>query len=253
MKKEKGAFLLIIIICLLSKHASAQIVNMESQRYHKDTTGWSGSINVSLALTNYGKKVFALDALAHVQYQTRKSLYLLLGSYGFLKGDSLSFIDYRFLHFRYNYKLGKVLRAEAFIQIQQNTITEIQSRFLIGAGPRFKISGSKKLHLYAGILAMYEIEKQTVNKETIRDWRNSSYLSLSYFPNDQTEFTTTTYYQPLFNNFSDYRLLNQCIFKIKASKKISVTLNWNYQFDSIPAENVPRDTYSFSTGLELSL
>jgi Protein of unknown function, DUF481 len=252
MKKSTAVFLL-IIICLLSKHSFAQIVNMESQRYHKDTTGWSGSINGNFALTNYGTKVFALDAIAHVQYQTSKSLYLLLGSYGFLKGDSLSFIDYRFLHFRYNFKLGKVLRAEAFTQLQQNTITEIQSRFLIGAGPRFKISGSKKLHLYAGVLAMYEIEKQTMNKEKIRDWRNSDYLSLSYFPNDQTEFTATTYYQPLFNNFRDYRLLNQCIFKIKASKKISVTLNWNYQFDSTPAIGVTRDTYSFSTGLELNL
>jgi Protein of unknown function, DUF481 len=252
MKKATGVFLLIVIY-FQSEHSFAQIVNMESQRYHKDTTGWSGSINVNFALTNYGKKVFALDAVAHLQYQTSKSLYLLLGSYGFLKGDSLSFIDYRFLHFRYNYKLSKVLRAEAFIQVQQNTITEIQSRFLIGAGPRFKISGSKKLHLYAGVLAMYETEKQTVNKQTTRDWRNSSYLSLSYFPNDQTEFTTTTYYQPLFDNFSDYRLLNQCIIKIKASKKISVTLNWNYQFDSTPASGVPRDTYSFSTGLELNL
>jgi hypothetical protein len=251
MKSTK--IILLVFLFFTAANAFAQIVNMESQRYHTDTTGWKGSISGDFALTNYGQKVFAVNANAHIQYQSKRSLYLLLGSYGFLKGGDQSFIDYDFLHFRYNYKLTKVVRLEAFTQLQQNAITKIESRFLIGAGPRFKIAGGKKLKIYSGILGVYEIQKETGVHQERRDWRTSDYISLSFMPNGQTEFITTTYYQPVLKQFSDYRLLNQTTFKIRAGRKISVSINWNYQFDATPADGVPRETYSFSTGIELSL
>ena len=239
--------------CFITEKSFTQIINMESQRYHTDTTGWGGSISGNISITNYGQKVFAAGANAHVQYQSKKSLYLLLGSYGFLKGASQSFIDNGFLHFRYNYKLGKVVRMEAFTQLQQNAITKTDSRFLVGAGPRFKIVKSKKVHLYSGSLAMYEIEKETGKPQQIRDWRSSNYLSFTYLPNGQTEFTTTTYYQPVYFNGKDYRLLNQSTFKIKAGKHVSVNLNWTYLYDALPPAGVTKDTYNFSTGIELDL
>ncbi|MCW3117662.1 MAG: hypothetical protein JWM28_1744, partial [Chitinophagaceae bacterium] len=234
MKSVSRIFLL-TTLCFIAGFACAQIVNMESQRYHTDTTGWKGSISGDFALTNYGQKVVAVNGNAHLQYQSVKSLYLLLGSYGFLKGGGQSFIDYDFLHFRYNYKLNRIIRLEAFAQLQQNAIIKIQSRFLVGAGPRFKIVSNKKLKLYGGILAAYEIQKETGVPQERRDWRSSDYLSLTFSPDERTEFITTTYYQPVFNNISDYRLLSQTMFKIKAGKKISVNLNWTYQFDARPA------------------
>ena len=103
------------------------------------------------------------------------------------------------------------------------------------------------------MLAVYEIQKETDVPEEKRNWRSSNYLSLSFIPNAQTELVTTTYYQPVFNDFSNYRLLNQSVFKIRAGKKVFVNLNWNYQFDAVPAAGVPGETYSFSTGIELSL
>ena len=109
-----------------TKTSVGQIVNMEDQRYHTDTTDWKGSVGGSFALSNYGQKVFDVDANAHVQYKSKKSLYLFLGGYGFLKVDNQSYVDYGFLHLRYNYKLTKVLRLEAFTQLQQNTITKIE-------------------------------------------------------------------------------------------------------------------------------
>jgi len=230
----------------------AQVVNMENQRYHTDTTGWTGTVGGDFTITSNGQKIWAANANAHVQYQSKKSLYLLLGSYGFLKGDEQSFIDYGFLHFRYNYKLTKVVRLEAFTQLQQNAITKIQSRFLIGAGPRFKILGRKKIKMYAGSLPMYEVEKIT-GVPVSYDWRLSNYLSITFLPNKQTELTSTTYYQPVLFDAGDYRLLNQTSLKIAAGKKLVVSLNYNYQYDASPAAGVPTDTYTFSTGLEVNL
>lgn len=238
---------------IISQSCFAQIVNMESERYRTDTTGWKGSISGNFALTNYGERVVAADAYAHIQYQSKKSLYLLLSSYGFLKGEQQSFIDNGFLHFRYNYKINKTARWEAFTQIQQNAITKIQSRILIGAGPRFKILGQKNLRLYAATLAMFEAEKETEKTGHIYDWRSSSYISFTILPTAATEITSTTYYQPVILDGKDYRLLNQLLFKMNISKHFAVNINWAYQYDSTPASGVRKDTYSFSTGLELKL
>jgi hypothetical protein len=230
-----------------------QIVNMESQRYQTDTTGWAGTVGGNFALTNYGQKVFAVNANAHVQYKSKKSLYLFLGGYGFLKGDNQSFVDYGFLHFRYNYKLTNVVRLEVFTQVQQNVVTKIQYRYLFGAGPRFKILGAQKLRIYAGSLPMYEIEKEKDRPKAIHDCRLSNYLSITFVPNKQTELTTTTYYQPVLFNIDDYRLLNQSSLKVKAAKRISISINWNYQYDASPAAGIVTDTYNLSTGIEVAL
>jgi hypothetical protein len=100
---------------------------------------------------------------------------------------------------------------------------------------------------------MYEIEKETNTTRQIHDWRSSTYLSVTFLPNKQTEFISTTYYQTLLVDVVDYRLLNQSSFKISASKKIAVVIKWNYQYDASPAAGVPTDTYHFSTGLEIGL
>ncbi len=242
-----------VLVFATVKKTVGQIVNMESQRYHTDTTGWAGTTGGNFSLSNYGQKVFSVNANAHLQYKTQKSLYLFVGGYGFLKGDKQSFVDFGFLHLRYNYKLTKILRWEAFTQLQENAITKIQFRFLIGTGPRFKLLETEKLKIYTGIIPMYEIEKESGNPSRIYCWRSSNYLSLTWLPNKQTTFISTTYYQPRLFDIADYRLLNQSSVKIAASKKISVVLNWNYQYDAIPAAGIPTDTYNFSTGIEVSL
>ncbi len=69
-------FLLITIVSFgLVNSSNGQIVNMESERYQTDTTGWAGTLGGDFALTNYGQKVFAVNAHAHVQYKSPKSLY----------------------------------------------------------------------------------------------------------------------------------------------------------------------------------
>ena len=241
-----------LLCCMAVNTGLAQIVNMESQRYQTDTTGWAGTAGGDFSLTNYGQKVYSVNANAHLQYKSPKSLYLFLGGYGFLKGDNRSFVDYGFLHFRYNYKLTKIVRLEAFTQIQNNVVTKLEYRFLVGAGPRFKILGSDKLRIYAGSLAMYEIEKETNMPRETYNWRSSSYLSITFVPNKQTELTTTTYYQPVLFDIGDYRLLNQSSLKISATKKIALAVRWNYQYDASPAAGVTKETYNFSTGVEVS-
>ncbi len=243
----KMVFLLFFCCCICIT-ARAQIVNIESARMQSDTIGWKGNAGASVSLSKNVQQVFSTELDAHIQYKSTKSLYLLLGSYGFLKGAGTKLIDNTFLHLRYNYKLSRIIRWEAFTQVQQNVISYIKSRFLIGTGPRFKLLSTKIIRLYAASLLMYEREEETNSNNIHHNARSSSYVSFTITPNKQLEIISTSFFQPLLTNWNDYRILNQVSVSVKAGKKLAMRVNWNYLNDSNPVPGIPSVNYALGAG-----
>ena len=242
---------LVILLFYLYSSANGQIINVENARIQSDTTGWMGSVGALLSLTKNTEEIFLVQFNAHLQYKTKKDLFLILGNYGFLSGSSQNLINNSFIHLRYNRKLNKILRLEFFSQVLQNPVTKIDYRILTGAGPRFKLAEKKKFRLYAASLVMHEYERELNEEKTIHnDIRSSSYISFSFQPNENTEMVNTVFYQPLFSYLNDYRILDQFKFSVKAGKKLALTFNVNYLYDNKPVVGVPRINYTVSTGIE---
>lgn len=242
-------FLAVILISGTFK-GNAQIVNIESKRLQSDTTGWLGSIGTSFQLENSAVKVININAEAQLEYKALRSLYLFLANYNLLKGEGKTFQNNLFYHFRYNYKLNNLLRWEAFTQMQQNNIAGIKSRFLIGTGPRFKISGTEKLALYASTAIMYENEHELTKPITIhKDIRSSNYVSTTWRPKENLDVVTTIFYQPLYKDLSDFRLLHELSLNFKFTRNFSFVTTWNYLFDSEPAVDIPREIFTLKNGV----
>lgn len=251
----KRIFLPVILLLLFSQSSflSAQIVNIESSRMQSDTVGWMGGAGAAANLTQNTEKIFGADLEVHLQYKTSndKGLWLILGNYGFLKVGDSKFISNGFAHLRYNRKVNEWLRWEVFGQFQNNIITQIDSRILVGTGPRFKLIKTKIFRLYAASLFMFESEKE-ITSPTIKhdDLRSSSYVSFTYIPKDNIELISTTFFQPLFKKLSDYRILNQVSLKVKATTHFSLSVKWHYLHDRFPAGEAPKTTYTFATGID---
>ena len=239
-----------LLIAVFHTVSVAQIVNIESQRMQSDTTGWLGNIGTGFLFEKNAVQVLNISVNAHVEYKTPKSIYLFLMNYNLLKGDGQTLNNNFFYHLRYNYKISKLLRWELFTQLQQNNVTGIRLRFLTGTGPRFKLAGSKHFSLYAATAAMYEYEKeQTTPSIYHNDLRNSSYVSFTYKPAENAEIISTVFYQPLFRNLNDYRILNEISIKLKFVKHFSFTTSWYYLYDTRPAAGTPKLNYSISNGI----
>lgn len=229
---------------------NAQIVNVESKRLQSDTTGWLGSLGTSFQLENSAVKVISINAEAHLEYKAPKSLYLFLVNYNLLKGEEKTLQNNLFYHLRYNYKFSNLLRWEIFTQMQQNNLAGIKSRFLIGTGPRFKISGTKKLALYASTAIMYENEHELTKPITIhKDLRSSSYVSISWKPAENLDIVSTLFYQPLYKDLSDFRILHDLSLNFKFTKNFSFVTSWNYLFDSKPATDIPEEIFTLKNGV----
>ena len=96
---------------------------------------------------------------------------------------------------------------------------DVNARNLIGAGIRIKLIGiepnketkeESTFKLYLGNAYMYEEEKDDAFNKQFYSHRHSSYLSLTYdLGEDKISILNALYYQPLYSNLSDYRLLEQ--------------------------------------------
>jgi len=244
----KSTFYFLIIILFSTAGYAQLIVNVENSRIQSNTTGWKGSIGTSFGLTKNVEQIINLNANVHLQYKTKKDMYLFLANYNFLRGNNKELTNNMFYHLRYNRKFLGLIRWEAFTQWQQNNITNIDLRALAGMGPRFKLHESKRVRLFAGVLAMYEHEVDKNPREVHNDVRSDNYISFTYKPNDIFDLTTTTFYQPLFRRFSDFRVLNQVSFNIKATRRLTLSVNWDYTYDAFPAIGTPKINYTLTNG-----
>lgn len=226
----------IFIILLFSGKLSAQIVNIESKRYATDTTGWKGDYNLGFTFGKQQEKYFAFSNSAHVQYKSKKSLYLILGNIDLLKSTSKQLVNSGFFHFRYNYKIRNWLRWEAFTQVQYNKLIGIRMRYLLATGPRFKVVQIEKFKTYIGTSYMLEYEMNTDKTQKLLQGRFSSYLSFSFSPINTIEIVSTTYYQPLFSVLKDYRISTENALLFRFHKLLSYGINFKLNYDSRPPE-----------------
>lgn len=256
MIRQFAAGLLVLSFVQTNIRSHAQIVNIESARMRSDTVGWTGKMGAAFAITQNTRKIFQAHVATQLQYKTSndKGLWLILGNLGILKSSNQKLVSENLVHLRYNRKVNEWLRWEFFGQHQNNAITQIDSRILLGTGPRFKLLKKEKFRMYAATLVMYEREKEktepVINHE---DLRSSSYLSFSWEPQSNMSLVSTTYFQPLFNKLSDHRLLNTVSFTIDATPHLGLTVSWNYLFDRFPAGTAPKTTYHFGTGITYEL
>jgi hypothetical protein len=230
--------------------ANSQIINIENLRRVTDTTGWSGFTRLDLHLIKNVNTVFGISNRTRVQYKTKKNLWLFINDLDFREANSNKFVSKNAQHFRYNYRFHPKIALEAFLQSQTDEIAAIRFRGLVGTGLRFKLSKNEKYKLYCGSLVMYEHENvNSTTEENNRDWRSSSYFSMSLFPKNNISIVSTTYFQPRFDLFSDFRISSQSTIALGIFKNLSFTTNFTYQYDEFPVLGIPKEQYRLTNGL----
>jgi hypothetical protein len=246
---KKIVFILFILHFL---SVSAQIVNIEGKRFTTDTIGWKGSYNMGFVFGKQANNYFIFNNTLHVQYKSKKSLYLILGSIDLLKTKNENVANSGFFHLRYNYKIKDWVRWEAFTQAQYNKLNGIRIRFLLGTGPRFKIVQLEKFKTYIGTLYMMEYDENTDRTQKEFQGRFSGYLSFSLRPLKTVEIVSTTYYQPRLDVNKSYRISSGNMLNFKISKIVSFGLNFQLNYDSRPPEGaVTKLTYQLENRIKV--
>ena len=253
MKRILWLFPLIIVHTL----SYGQLINIENQRVQSDSVKTITAFDLQYNYQNNNNEELSLVNFSGIyQHKTKdlKNYFLLLGNidYSLANGEQLS--NSGLIHFRYNRKLNKKIRLEALTQYQYNKILGIESRNLIGIGPRYKINKSEKTVFYIGSLVMQEFEKTPDDTKTMSYQRLSNYLSLSIKNKANTlEFASVVYYQPNINFWEDYRISSQTSLAFNITSKLQFVNSLNYGFDSYAPTNVSKKNIILTNGLKINL
>jgi hypothetical protein len=255
-----NAFRLLLLLSLFGLNISslyAQLVNIESRRMQTDSLRLAGNADISF---NYQKtnditlNVFKTSLSAQGKSKNLKHILLALGNYHLASSNNSTINNAGFGHLRYNYKWNKWIRWEVYSQIQFNELLSLRYRFLAGAGARFKLNHGETIKTYLGVSTFYEHEQIRDLQETINtDVRMSNYFVISIkFPKKRGELTSTTYYQPLFRAWNDFRITNQSLIQLNITKHLAFTTAVNSFFDANPPVDVQPSTFSLSNGLRFT-
>ncbi|WP_037319014.1 DUF481 domain-containing protein [Salegentibacter sp. Hel_I_6] len=243
----------IFLFLLISIPAQAQLVNIETKRLQTDSLRFV--LNADFAFNhsnNDGLSVNQLNGTLTTQLKSKdfKKTYLFLGNYRLIDSDGGNLQNSWFLHTRFNYKFNSLLRFEAFLQGQYNQLLVVEQRNLIGAGLRMKWMNRENFSGYLGNSYLYEVEYSDRAGTTDYNHRNSTYLSVSYLSKSKNfSITNTVYYQPLYRNLEDYRILEQFRLDIPLAAWFKVFMIYDYYFDS----KTPLNTREYTSQLQIGL
>ena len=248
--------LLLSLLCLIPGLLSAQLVNIESKRMQTDSIRFA--LNADFAFdhaNNDGVQVNQIDAALTTQLKSKdlRKIYFFIGNYKLIDSEEKNLQNAWFLHGRFNYQFSELLRFETFLQGQYNQLLIVEQRNLIGAGLRIKWVDKERFTGYAGNSYMYEVEYSDRAGTTNYNHRNSTYVTLSYAPNSgKFSVANTVYYQPLYRDLEDYRILEQFRLDIPLSSWFKVVTTYNYYFDSKTPLNTEEYTSNLNIGAGLS-
>ena len=239
-----------------STSARAQI-NVERDRRKFQAPGLSGKVQLSFGLKQGNVNLLNAGLNGNIAYERSRHLAFAFVDSQFSaqsiarEGGTISDVgdrDSRFKnrhvgHLRYNVRIVRWLIFEAFTQVETDEFLLVNSRFLVGTGPRFVLWKNEDFAAFFGSAYMPEREalagdsfiSQPGGQGTTNWWhRWSNYLSIELTIPDRVTLRDVVYVQPRFDQFSDVRLLNQAELEVKLGTRLGLKLIASITHDSRP-------------------
>ncbi|GAB5408640.1 MAG: hypothetical protein BalsKO_10050 [Balneolaceae bacterium] len=217
-----------------------------------EQNGLSGSLNVAGSYLDNDEVIYTYSVVSNLQYQSGKNLLLLIGDYKISRSSNTDFQDAAFLHLRFNRTLSNRITAEAFTQIQDDKISLLKYRFLGGLGARIALVQYETIKMNVGIIPMYEFEELLDDASTThQDIRISHYLNAILNISETTDFYSTTYFQPIYSTWEDYRMHNESRLVVSITESVSLNVTNTFSWDADPPSGAPKKRISLKVGFGL--
>ena len=247
--------ILIASLFIYFASANAQLINVETMRYARKD-GWQGAFQLTGNFTQNTKQIAQAKNTIGIQFTKSAHTIMLFNSFSIMKVNSDdALVNSGFQHFRYNYYIPSLKRVtlEYFVQHQYNTVKLLNTRFISGTGPRFAIFTKENLHFYLAPLLMYEYEAlsdATSSKKGSIKW--DAYASVNYKLSETVRLGTVTYYQPVINNYMDFRVSSDNFVSFSVNKRISFIIAISVDYDSDPPEEINPLFYTLTNTFKVS-
>ncbi len=242
--------LALILLILLPSFTFAQ-VNIEEIR-GKAKEGFSGKADVGFDLQSGNTETISYRGSTRVDYASGYHHYFLQLAIDRSETPQALVKDNAFAHLRWTAMWWGSLGTDLFVQSQYDFFKDLTLRQLEGGYLRlvFPVT-SGQIAFGVGGMSEYELLKE--GKGDGFTLRMTNYISLTeVLSKKRIKFDLTAYYQPKFEDFSDYRLTLVSQLNITVVGQLSVLPSLNYAYDSSPPSGVRVDDSSTRVSLRYS-
>ena len=244
-------YLLVLVLLGFCAQSFGQIANIENKRKAEREEGFSGNVNIDFSYVKNLEAIYQFGGTGRLYYFNNRHGFMLLGESKVVQSAGEDLVNNTFEHIRYNLALdtNRVFVFEAFEQLQQNRVQNIDLRALAGTGMRFTLASTDSLNFSLGISGMYEYEVSTESSDIERNWRGSSYVSGDWQATENFGMNLIMYYQPVFVELDDYRISGEFSLRLKISEKLRFISSVNLVYDNNPLPGIPNNIINLSNGL----
>jgi hypothetical protein len=240
---------------LLASHRAFAQVNIESVRKQLDTASFGARVRFSVAAYAGNTQGVIVGTSDLVGGRAGSNLGFATASADYARLGGSTSVQKSFFHLRHNYEFTDFFWWEEFAQSETDHFRRIQLRALFGTGPRFKVLKHKDwLDLFVGVSYMLEYTSTDASAEITEPslvHRLNTYFAATVRPDPRIGFTSITYYQPRFDDFTDTQFLNVSGVEFKVTDVLTSRIDTTTRYESNVPKGVKRADLEFKSSLEL--
>lgn len=268
----------LFVLAGLAPSAAAQ-VNAEVLRPDRLSEGFGAQLEASFALARGNVELLDLGGAATVRYQTLhppagdpnappdpEAPPPFVAQQAFVTANARVaesagevVVDEGFAHARWTAMWLPRVGSEVFAQYQYNEFQRLLDRAVTGTGVRVDAVHARELMLWGGSGYMFEYNRidvlpgATDDPETY-EHRWTNYLALSLAPaGDALTVRNIVYFQPRFDAFDDFRLLDELELMANVGETFSLGTSLTLFHDSAPPTAVQRTDLRLASKVRVSL
>ena len=256
-------FVLINFLCFLLYYSGNAQINTEKYRkYYNEEHGYLFNAITTFSVKAGNTEYTALKGTGRIDHNGKKIDSFLIGNFEYKKSSGHKIENQGFLHLRGILDIEKHTTWEFFVQRQYDEFIDLNSRNLAGTAIKHRLVGYKSLNdstisldinISTGL--MYETEEYQPDNTKIENflWRSTNFVSVDWLIRQKLNLTGVVYYQPSFNNFSNYRIAAEAGFEFAVAKSLFFIFNLTYRYNNIPVTDVKPFDISIDNGIRVEI
>ncbi|WP_455207605.1 DUF481 domain-containing protein [Kaarinaea lacus] len=250
-------WVLILFLSVFVSHNAFAIVSMENVHLGKPPEGFSGAFDLSFDADYGNTEERTVSTGIKLQDTKARRINFVIANYEYGESSGSKIKNKSFLHYRHIYQRRMDYALEGFAQLSSNEFTRLNLRALAGGGVRLALGEITDTRAFLlGLGAFYEREDLDVDTtlgedETSEAVRGNLYLVLKFNFNENVSLVSSTYYQPDFSQFSDFRAIEDLSLVSKLTERLALKIGLDVSHDSQPPPAVERTDASVRIGFSV--
>jgi len=204
--------------------------------------GWNGNFDLGLNFTKNIESTLQFNNIFLLNYNKNASHFSIKNNIAFIsKTGDKELLNKGTQDFKYAFS-KKRIDANFTFQHFYDISRLVKNRFTSGLGLSYRLYDIESKKLALGLSALREKEIHIEGDYKLQT-RLSGNLDFMLKFNKNISISTTNNYQPNIKTTGDFRWKTNLDFRIHLSPQFLLSLAATYNYDSVPAENLPETDY----------